>query len=74
MGSFNDEWKATNSLAQWRSRRDTNIMLAMMKGGDAAALQRPITEDEIRHRYVSGLYTPNIPDAWRNLDQPTTKG
>ena len=62
------------AMSQWRSRQDTNIMIAMMKEVDAVASQRPMTEDEIRRRYVCGLETPNIPDAWRKLDQLTTKG
>ena len=65
MGSFDSKGSAANSFKYWREQRALDAPYS--ESADAELVTG-------RRRYVSGLTTPNIPDAWRKLDQPTTKG
>lgn len=67
MGSFDSKGSAANSFKYWRERQQRALDAPYSESADAELVTG-------RRRYVSGLNTPNIPDAWRKLDQPTTKG
>ena len=67
MGSFDSKGSAANSFKYWRERQQRALDAPYSESADAKLATG-------RMRYVSGLTTPNIPDAWRKLDQPTTKG
>ena len=67
MGSFDSKGSAANSFKYWRERQRRALDAPYSESADAELVTG-------RRRYVSGLTTPNIPDAWRKLDQPTTKG
>ena len=67
MGSFDSKGSAANSFKYWRERQQRALDAPYSESADAELVTG-------RRRYVSGLTTPNIPDAWRKLDQPTTKG
>ena len=68
MGSFDSKGSAANSFKYWQERQQRALDAPYSESADAELVTG-------RRRYVvSGLNTPNIPDAWRQLDQPTTKG
>jgi len=67
MGSFDSKGSAANSFKYWRERQQRALDAPYSESADTELVTG-------RRRYVSGLTTPNIPDAWRKLDQPTTKG
>jgi len=67
MGSFDSKGAAANSFKYWRERQQRALDAPYSESADTELVTG-------RRRYVSGLTTPNIPDAWRKLDQPTTKG
>jgi hypothetical protein len=63
MGNARDAmWNTTgkHAMSAWRERQAERQMLWALEEGARASTQKPTPRS-----YVSGLETPNIPDAWR---------